>query len=66
MQAIMLLTISNVFMTLAWYGHLKYRQAPLGCLKEPLRWNHAVGFMLIIAAVLRIVQQQGSIPFTPP
>jgi len=24
-----LLTISNIFMTFAWYGHLKYRQAPL-------------------------------------
>lgn len=24
-----LLTISNVFMTFAWYGHLKYRSAPL-------------------------------------
>jgi uncharacterized protein (DUF486 family) len=26
---IVLLTISNVFMTLAWYGHLKYKSAPL-------------------------------------
>ena len=26
---IVLLTISNIFMTFAWYGHLKYRQAPL-------------------------------------
>jgi uncharacterized protein (DUF486 family) len=26
---IVLLTISNVFMTFAWYGHLKYRQSPL-------------------------------------
>jgi len=24
-----LLTISNVFMTFAWYGHLKFRQVPL-------------------------------------
>lgn len=29
MTTIVLLTISNVFMTFAWYGHLKYRQAPL-------------------------------------
>jgi len=26
---IILLTISNVFMTFAWYGHLKYRNVPL-------------------------------------
>jgi uncharacterized protein len=24
-----LLIISNIFMTLAWYGHLKFKQAPL-------------------------------------
>lgn len=29
MRTILLLTCSNVFMTFAWYGHLKYRQAPL-------------------------------------
>ena len=29
MRTIALLTISNVFMTFAWYGHLKYRSSPL-------------------------------------
>lgn len=29
MQTILLLTISNLFMTFAWYGHLKYRESPL-------------------------------------
>jgi uncharacterized protein len=29
MSTIALLTISNIFMTFAWYGHLKYREAPL-------------------------------------
>ena len=29
MTTSILLTISNIFMTFAWYGHLKYRQAPL-------------------------------------
>ncbi len=29
MTTIILLTISNIFMTFAWYGHLKYRQVPL-------------------------------------
>jgi uncharacterized protein (DUF486 family) len=99
---IVLLTVSNVFMTFAWYGHLKYKQAALWVaivaswgiafveycfqvpanrightaglsgaelktiqeiitlvvfsvfsitfLKEPLRWNYLVGFVLIAAA----------------
>ena len=29
MKTVILLTISNIFMTIAWYGHLKYRNAPL-------------------------------------
>jgi hypothetical protein len=29
MYAVLLLTISNVFMTFAWYGHLRYKSAPL-------------------------------------
>lgn len=29
MKTILLLTISNVFMTFAWYGHLKYKHSPL-------------------------------------
>jgi uncharacterized protein len=29
MTTIILLTISNIFMTFAWYGHLKYRSTPL-------------------------------------
>jgi uncharacterized protein (DUF486 family) len=29
MTTILLLTLSNIFMTFAWYGHLKYRQVPL-------------------------------------
>lgn len=96
-----LLLASNIFMTFAWYGHLKFKAAPLFlviliswgiaffeyCLQvpanrighgtfsaaqlktiqevitllvfvgfsvwylhEPLRWNHLVGFGLIVAA----------------
>lgn len=26
---IILLTVSNIFMTFAWYGHLKYKSSPL-------------------------------------
>jgi uncharacterized protein len=29
MRTILLLTVSNVFMTFAWYGHLKFRESPL-------------------------------------
>ena len=34
---VLLLTLSNIFMTFAWYG--------------PLKWNHLVAFGLMIAAV---------------
>jgi|SRR5580693_3002398 uncharacterized protein (DUF486 family) len=108
MTTILLLTISNIFMTFAWYGHLKYRQAPLFkviliswviafaeyCfqvpanrigsyeftaaqlktiqevitlavfsvfsilyLKEPLRWNYAAGFAMIVGAVFVIFKK---------
>jgi uncharacterized protein (DUF486 family) len=97
---IVLLVISNVFMTFAWYGHLRFKTAPLMLvilaswgiafveycfavpanrwgndvysaaqlktiqeivtllvfagfsalyLKEPLQWNHALGFAFIAA-----------------
>lgn len=29
MKAVLLLIISNTFMTMAWYGHLKFKKAPL-------------------------------------
>lgn len=29
MRTIVLLTISNIFMTFAWYGHLKFKSSPL-------------------------------------
>jgi uncharacterized protein len=29
MLTVLLLIASNVFMTFAWYGHLKYKEAPL-------------------------------------
>ena len=108
MKTVVLLTISNVFMTIAWYGHLKYKSKPLGLvilvswliafveycfqvpanrighyqytaaqlktiqevitlavfsifsllyLKEGLKWNYLVGFLLIIAAVFFIFKK---------
>ncbi len=103
-----LLVASNVFMTLAWYGHLKFKSAPLFAvilaswgiafieyclavpanrighavysaaelktiqevitlavfagfsvlyLKEPLGWNHALGFGLIALGAFCIFQR---------
>lgn len=108
MKPIILLTISNIFMTFAWYGHLKYKASPLPkviviswliafaeycfqvpanrighyqfsaaqlktiqevitlvvfCvfsilyLKEEFKWNYAVGFLMIIAAVFIIFKK---------
>ena len=108
MQTIILLTISNIFMTIAWYGHLKFRSTPLWIvilvswgiaffeycfqvpanrigygqfsgaqlktiqevitlvvfsvfsilyLKEEFKWNYAVGFVLMIAAVFFVFKK---------
>ncbi len=43
---IILLVLSNSFMTLAWYGHLKFKG-----MKESLKWNHLVGFFFLVLAV---------------
>lgn len=102
MATIVLLILSNIFMTFAWYGHLKFKTSPLWIvilvswgiaffeyclqvpanrwgherfsaaqlkimqevitlvvfcifamtyLREPLKWNYIVGFVLIILAV---------------
>jgi len=108
MTTVLLLIISNIFMTMAWYGHLRYKSAPLltviiiswliafveycfqvpanrighaqfsaaqlktiqevitlivfcvfsvTYLKEEIRWNYIVGFLLIIAAVAVIFKK---------
>jgi uncharacterized protein (DUF486 family) len=108
MIPIVLLTLSNVFMTFAWYGHLKFRNYPLWIviltswgiaffeyclqvpanrigysyfsgaqlkiiqevitlvvfslfsilyLKEELRWNYIVGFILILLAVFVVFKK---------
>ncbi|MBB6306123.1 DMT family protein [Xanthobacter tagetidis] len=108
LSPILMLVASNVFMTFAWYGHLKYKSSPLliailaswgiaffeYCLavpanrigsqvystaqlktmqevitllvfagfsvlylKEPLGWNHLVGFTLIAAGAYFIFQK---------
>jgi len=59
MLTIVLLLASNIFMTIAWYGHLKYEKSPLWlailvswgiaffeyCLQVPAnRYGHAAGY----------------------
>jgi len=68
MRTVVLLTLANVFMTFAWYGHLKFKSAPLWiailaswgiaffeyCLQVPAnRWGHAT----FTAAQLKIMQE---------
>ena len=105
---ILLLLGSNIFMTIAWYGHLRYKESPLlavilaswgiaffeyclavpanrwgnavystaqlktmqevitllvfagfsfAYLKEPLGWNHALGFSLIALGAFFVFQK---------
>ena len=69
MQTILLLLASNVFMTFAWYGHLRYKQSSLWlailvswgiaffeyCLQVPAnRIGHNAGFA---AAELKTLQE---------
>jgi uncharacterized protein (DUF486 family) len=54
MRTIVLLMLSNILMTFAWYGHLKFPQTPLFSLfylKETFRWNFAASFGCMVAAV---------------
>jgi len=64
----LLLTISNVFMTFAWYGHLKHRSAPLiaaifvswgialgeYCLQVPA---NRIGYGQFTAFQLKVIQE---------
>ncbi len=52
MRTILLLTISNIFMTFAWYGHLKYRHEALWkVIMASLKWNYGVGAACLILGV---------------
>lgn len=68
MKTIFLLTISNVFMTFAWYGHLKHKSSPLWiviivswliaffeyCFQVPA---NRLGYGQFSAAQLKIIQE---------
>ncbi|WP_207476356.1 DMT family protein [Arenibaculum pallidiluteum] len=68
MQTILLLCVSNIFMTFAWYGHLRFKGAPLWlvilaswgiaffeyCLAVPAnRW----GYGTFTAGQLKVIQE---------
>ena len=68
MHTIVLLTLSNIFMTFAWYGHLKYKDSPLWiaiavswgiaffeyCLQVPA---NRIGYGQFTAYQLKIIQE---------
>jgi uncharacterized protein (DUF486 family) len=68
MRTIVLLALSNVFMTFAWYGHLKFRSVPLilailtswgiaffeYCLQVPA---NRMGYGVFTAAQLKTIQE---------
>ncbi|OGI07100.1 MAG: hypothetical protein A2Y40_02220 [Candidatus Margulisbacteria bacterium GWF2_35_9] len=68
MQTIVLLVISNIFMTFAWYGHLKFKNAPLlaviiiswgiaffeYCFQVPA---NRIGYGIFSAAQLKTIQE---------
>ncbi len=68
MKTVALLTVSNVFMTMAWYGHLKYKQSALWkvilaswliafieyCFQVPA---NRIGHSQFSAAQLKIIQE---------
>ena len=68
MRTVALLLVSNVFMTFAWYGHLKFKSAPLWivilaswliaffeyCFQVPA---NRLGYGQFTAAQLKIIQE---------
>ena len=68
MKTVALLTVSNIFMTVAWYGHLKYKESSLWkviliswliafveyCFQVPA---NRLGYYHFSAAQLKIIQE---------
>lgn len=68
MTTVLLLIVANVFMTIAWYGHLRYKDASLWkvilfswgiaffeyCLQVPA---NRIGYGMFSAAQLKIIQE---------
>ena len=68
MRTILMLTVSNIFMTFAWYGHLRFKESPIWiailvswgiafveyCFQVPAnRWGHST----FDAAQLKTIQE---------
>ena len=61
MKTIVLLTISNVFMNLAWYGHLKFKDQPLWLLILA-SWGIALFEYIFQVPANRIGSNQWTVP----
>lgn len=57
---ILLLSLSNIFMTLAWYGHLKFKSAPLW-IAILLSWTIALFEYCLVIPANRIGSQHYSL-----
>jgi uncharacterized protein (DUF486 family) len=60
MKTITLLVISNIFMTIAWYGHLKYKSKPL-MLVILISWSIALFEYIFQVPANRIGSQSFSV-----
>lgn len=61
MKTICLLTISNIFMNLAWYGHLKFKNEPLW-LAIVASWGLALFEYIFQVPANRIGSSEWSVP----
>jgi uncharacterized protein (DUF486 family) len=61
LQAILLLTASNVFMTMAWYGHLKNLATAPWYLAALISWGIALAEYLLQVPANRIGFQQAGL-----
>ncbi len=61
MKTIILLTISNVFMNLAWYGHLRFKDKPLWVVILA-SWGIALFEYMFQVPANRIGSSQWSVP----
>jgi len=61
MKTIILLTISNLFMNLAWYGHLKFKSQPLW-IAIGLSWTVALFEYVFQVPPNRVGSNQWTVP----
>jgi uncharacterized protein len=54
LKAALLLLASNAFMTAAWYGHLRFKKAPL-IVAIVVSWG--IGFRVLSAYQLKVLQE---------